>query len=155
MFIHTIRCKTVCLATDGIKPLHPKFKDRKLQHRALKIINGRHGRNTFPAIKAINDKRCAIEVFKFINGLASNLLENYICKQNHTEGSRGNIANLVLSPFRTEAARKTFNCQGTQIYNKIPTALTAETSFLRFKTSYKAFFFIFLFLSSRSLIYSS
>ena len=112
--------------------------DVQLQHRALKIINGRHGRITFPAIKASKDKRCAIEVFKCVHGLAPNLFENYFCKQNHTKGTRGNNANLVVPPIRTEAARKTFFYQGTHIYNKLPTTLKTETYVLRFKTSFKA-----------------
>ena len=92
----------------------------KVQHRALKIINGRHGTITFPAIKSAKDKRCAIEVFKCLNGLAPNLFENYFCKKNHKKGTRGNNARLVVvvvPPIRTEAARKTFYYQGTQIYN--------------------------------------
>ena len=110
-------------------------KIEKLQHRALKIINGRHCRSTFPAVKAIKDKRCAIEVFKCVNGLAPNLFANYFCIQNHTKGNRGNNANLVVPPIITEAARKTFYYQGTQIYNKLPTKLKTDTSILRFKTS--------------------
>ena len=89
-------------------PDSQNLKIEKLQHRALKIINGQHGRITFPAIKAIKDKRCAIEVFRCVHGLAPNLFENYFCKQNHTKGTRGNNANLVVPPIRTEAARKTF-----------------------------------------------
>ena len=119
-------------------PDSQKLKIEKVQHRALKIINGRHGRITFPAIKAIKDKRCAIEVFKCVHGLAPNLFENYFCKQNHTKGTRGNNVNLVVPPIRTEAARKTFFYQGTQIYNKLPTTLKTETSILRFKTSFEA-----------------
>ena len=110
----------------------------QLQHHALKIINGRHDRIALPAIKAIEDKRCAIEVFKCLHGLAPNLFENYFCKQNHKKGTRGNNTNLVVPPIRTEAARKTLFHQGTQIYNKLPTTLKRETSILRFKTSFKA-----------------
>ena len=119
-------------------PDSQNLKIEKLQHRALKIINGRHGRITFPAIKAIKDKRCAIEVLKCVHGLAPNLFENYFCKQNHTIGTRGNNVNLVVPPIRTEAARKIFFYQGTQIYNKLPTTLKTETSILRFKTSFEA-----------------
>ena len=113
-------------------------KIEKLQHHALKIINGWHGRITFPAIKAIKDKCCAIEVFECVHGLTPNLFENYFCKQNHTKGTRGNNVNFVVSPTRTEAARKTFYYQGTLISNKLPTTLKTETSILRFKMSYKA-----------------
>ena len=112
-------------------------KIEKLQHRALKIMNGRHDRITFPTIKAITDKRFSIKVLKCVYRLALNLFGNYSCKQNHTKGTRGNTANLVIPPIRTEAARKTFYYQGTEIYNKLPTKLKTETSILRFKTSYK------------------
>ena len=95
-------------------------KIEKLQHRALKIINGRHGRITFPAIKAIKDKRCAIEVCKCVNGLAPNFFENYFCKQNHTKGTRGNNANFVFRPVRTEAARKTSITKEPRFNNRIP-----------------------------------
>jgi len=101
----------------------------KLQHHALKIINGRHGRITYPAIKAIKDKRCAIEVFKCLNRLAPNLFENYFCKQHHTKGTRGNIASLVVPPIRTEAARKTFYYRGTQIYKQLPKTLKQKQQF--------------------------
>ena len=117
------------------------YKDLSRLNEALKEdlsrLDGRHGRIKFPAIKAIKDKRCVIEVFKCVHGLAPNLFENYFCKQNHTKGTRGNNANLVVPPIRTEAARKTFFYQGTQIYNKLPITLKTETSILRFKTSFK------------------
>ena len=113
-------------------------KIEKSQRRPLKIINGRVGRINFPAIKAIEYKRCANELLKCVLELAPNLFENYFCKQNHTKGTRGNNASLVVPSIRKEAARKTFNYQGTQIYSKLPTTLKTETSILRFKTSCKA-----------------
>ena len=72
------------------------------------------------------------------NGLAPNLFKSYFCNQNHTKGIRGNNANLVVPPLRTEVARKTFYYQGTQIYNKLPITIQTEIPILRFKTSYKA-----------------
>ena len=75
-------------------------------------------------------------MFVCVDGLAPNLLDNYICKQNHTKGTRGNNVNLVVPPIRTEAARKTFYYQGSRIYNKLPTTFKTEAaSILRFKTS--------------------
>ena len=89
-------------------------------------------------IKAIKDKCCAIEVFKCVNRLAPYLFEDYFSKQYQTNGTRGNNVNLVVPPIRTEAARKTFYYQGTQIYNNLPTTLKTEASVVRFKMRYKA-----------------
>ena len=99
-------------------------------------------------------------MFKCVHGLAPNLFEKYFCKQNHTKGTRGNNVNLVVPPIRTEAARKTFFYQGTQIYNKLPTTLETETLFLGLKRALKRCnkipcFFLFFFLLNISLIYSS
>ena len=94
----------------------PKCKDRKTTTSHFKGHKWVTSRITFLAIKDIEDKRCAIEVFKCVNGLASNSSGNYFCKQNYSKGTRGNNADLIVPPIRTEAARKIFCYQGTQIY---------------------------------------
>ena len=54
----------------------------------------------------MKDKRCVIEVFKCINGLAPTVFENYFCEQNHAKGTRGDNESLVVPPIRTEAAER-------------------------------------------------
>ena len=78
-------CSNIDISISGF----PSSKIEKLQHRALKIINGRQGRITFPAIEAIKGKHYAIDMFKCVNGLAPNRFENYYCKQHHTKGTEG------------------------------------------------------------------
>ena len=86
--IYNVMILLIFLYCSNVEISIPDFQNskiEKLQHHTVKIINGRS------------------KVFKCVNGLASNLFENYFCKQNHTKGTRGNNANFAVPSIRTEA----------------------------------------------------
>ena len=115
----------------------------KLQNRATKIINGHNGEISFPSIDLLRNKRCAIEVFKCLHGLAPWMLEKHFIRLDHQKDTRGNKSNLIVPHIRTEMARKTFSYQGVKIYNRLPPELKHENSFMRFKKGCNDFDFSF------------
>ena len=66
----------------GISDSH-KSKLEKLQNRATRIINGHNGKISLPSINHVRNKRCAIEVFKCLNGLAPRMLEKHFKRLDH------------------------------------------------------------------------
>ena len=80
---------------------------------------------TLPTVNHARNKRCLVEVFKYQSGLALQLID-------HKE-TRGNSKNLLLPKVRTEAGRKSFLFQGSNLYNKLPDALTHEQSIMNLK----------------------
>ena len=126
----------------GISDSH-KSKLEKLQNRATRIINGHNGKISLPSINHVRNKRCAIEVFKCLNGLAPRMLEEHFKRLDHQKDTRGNKSNLVVPRIRTETARKAFSYQGVKIYNRLPPELKNESSFVRFKKGCNDFDFNF------------
>ena len=126
----------------GISDSH-KSKLEKLQNRATKIINGHNGKISLPSINHVRNKRCAIEVFKCLNGLAPRIFEKHFKRLDHQKDTRGNKSNLVVPRIRTEAARKAFSYQGVKIYNRLPPEVKNENSFVRFKKGCNDFDFSF------------
>ena len=134
--------KELVITNIGISDSH-KSKLEKLQNRATKIINGHNGKISLPSINHVRNKRCAIEVFKCLNGLAPRIFEKHFKRLDHQKDTRGNRSNLVVPRIRTEAARKAFSYQGVKIYNRLPPELKNENSFVRFKKGCNDFDFSF------------
>ena len=115
-------CNNIVIAA----PRTYKIPIENIQSRAIKIINNQTNITRLPSVNHNRNKRCAIEVFKCLNGLAHRRFNGYFTKLSHSKETRGNNLNLVLPKVRTEAGRKTFAFQGTLIYNKLPTDLKEE-----------------------------
>ena len=71
---------------------------------------------------------CAVEVFKFMNGLALPDFMEYFQPVKHSKATRGNEHNLLLPREKSEAGRGVFAFQGAKIFNKVPKKLKSETS---------------------------
>ena len=52
------------------------------------------------SINHVRNKRCAIEVFKCLNGLAPKVFENHCKRFNHEKETRGNKSSLVVPRIR-------------------------------------------------------
>ena len=113
----------------------------KIEHQ--KIINGHNGEISLPSIDFLQNQRCAIEVFKCLNGLASRKLDNHFKRLDHQKDTRGNKLNFVVPRIRTETARQAFSYQGVEIYNRLPPELKSKNSFARFKKGCNDFDFSF------------
>ena len=66
-------CKNIFIDLSPIK----KQQFEKIQMRCLKIINGKRNSVKLPSIKHIRNKMCAIEVFKYLNGISPPDYEKY------------------------------------------------------------------------------
>ena len=111
-----------------------KSKLEKLQNRAPRIIKGHNGEISLLSINHVRNKRCAIEFFKCLNGLAPRMLEKHFKRLDHRKDTRGNKSNLVVPRIRTETARKAFSYQGVKIYNRLPPGLKMRTQLLDSRT---------------------
>ena len=140
--LHYVKTHGKEVSVLGRKVSH-KSKLEILQNRASKIINGHNGEISLPSIDFLQNQRCAIEVFKCLNGLAPRKLDNHFKRLDHQKDTRGNKLNLVVSRIRTETARQAFSYQGVEIYNRLPPELTSENSFARFKKGCNDFDFSF------------
>ena len=114
-----------------------------IQLRASILINNPSTVNILPNINHQRNKRCAVEVFKCLNGLSPCLFDNYFVKISHSKETRGNNKNLVLPRVRTEAGRKTFAFQGSAIFNRLPAEMKERKSLLQFKNMCDTFDFDF------------
>ena len=94
-----------------------KTQMENIQSRALRIINNNTNLVSLPTVNHTRNKRCALEVFKCLNGLAPRMFQDYFTKISHFKETRGNNTNLVLPKVRTETGRETFAFQGSLIYN--------------------------------------
>ena len=102
------------------------------------IINGkRKSKVKFPRVNHLRNRRCALEVFKCLNGIAPKAFENYFTRRNHKVNTRKNNKSVIIPKVRTETGRKTFSFQGAKIFNSLPNSLQTEKSFLRFKVTSK------------------
>ena len=77
---------------------------------------------------------------KILNKLSSECYEGYFTKFAHGKGTRGDMNKFLLLKVKTEAARKTFQFQGTLEYDNLPNTIRMEESILRFKGQCKEFF---------------
>ena len=114
-----------------------------IQLRASILINNPSTVNILPNINHQRNKRCAVEVFKCLNGLSACLFDNYFVKISHSKETRGNNKNLVLLRVRTEAGWKTFAFQGSAIFNLLPAEMKEQKSLLQFKNMCDTFDFDF------------
>ena len=94
-----------------------KSKLEKLQNRVMKIINGHKGKISLPSRNLVRNKRCALEVFKCLNGPAPRMLEKHLKRLDHQKDTRGKKSNLVFPCIRRETARKAFSYQSVKIDN--------------------------------------
>ena len=86
-----------------------------IQSRALeKLIT-----NQVPSISYVRNKRCALEVFKCLNGLPPCMFPDYFMKTSHSKETHGNNINLVLPRVPTEIGWKAFAFQGSVLYNQL------------------------------------
>ena len=122
-------CSNIFISMSDTK----KREFENIQARALKIINGPKGSVRFPLVQQICKRKCAIDVFKCLTGLAPSPFNDYFIRTHHSKNTRGNHSNLVLPRVKTEFARKSFTFQGAKIFNNLPDELKLETSILRFK----------------------
>ena len=115
-----------------------KLKFEDIQNRAMQIVYGSINSTEWPSINEIRNRNCVHEVFKCLHGLAPMPLQKRFTRVSHSQNTRGNNVNLSLPKVKTEAGRKRFAYQGTNIINKLPNDLKTEQSLLRFKNTCKS-----------------
>ena len=65
-----------------------------IQMRALRIVNGQSNSVQLPTVQQIRNKNSAVDVFKYLNGLAPSVYKDYFTRTCHTKSTRGNNKNL-------------------------------------------------------------
>ena len=85
-------------------------------------------------IKSAGNKKCALEVFKALNGVSPHAFQNYLARVNHRLCTRANTKNVALPKVNSETGRKAFSFQGAKVFNKLTDEMKTETSVLRLKT---------------------
>lgn len=119
------------------------YKDhQRLQHlqdRANCIV---YGRKSYPwrSVKNEMKLRCAVDVFKCLNGLNPENFREYFTRLHHCKITRGNNSLIILPKVRTESGRRSFKYQGAYIYNNLSKSVRDETSLVRFKHCCKDIF---------------
>ena len=86
-----------------------------------------------PSVNHIRNKRCTIEVFKCLSGIAPTAFEAYF-KRNCHEGMNRSV---VVPKVRSENGKKTFMFQGAKAFNMIPNKMQDSQSLLYFKSKCK------------------
>ena len=88
-------------------------------------------------LRTLRDRKIAIQVFKSINNLSLECMNNKFNLISHNIRTRGNNSLLMLPRVRTEAGRKTFAFYGAHIFNRLPKELRNEGSLFIFKRKIK------------------
>ena len=96
-----------------------------------------------PSVNYIRSKRCTIEVFKCLGGIAPTAFQGYF-KWNCHNGmnNRGNNKSAVIPKAKSENGKTTFIFQGVKVFN-IPSEIQDSRSLLSFKSRCKDFDFDF------------
>ena len=86
-------------------------------------------------VNYVRNKRCTIEVFKCLSGIAPTAFEGYF-KRNCSKGmnTRGNNKSVVMPKVKSENGKKTFMFQGAKVFNMIPNDMHDSQSLLSFKS---------------------
>ena len=114
-----------------------------IQKRALKVINGNRHSVKLEKVSSIQNKICALEVFKTLNGASPHAFQNYFVRVNHSQCTRANAKNVVLPKARSKAGKMTFSFQGAKVFNRLNNEMKTETSILQLKTLCRNFNFDF------------
>ena len=84
------------------------------------------------------NKRCTIEVFKCLSGLAPTAFEGYFRRNSYSGmNTRGINKHLVVPRIKTESGKKIFMFQGAKVLNKIITKIQDNQSLLCLKSECK------------------
>ena len=72
--------------------------------------------------------------FKCLNGTVLFFFKNYFDKRSGHYQTRSHCQDLVLSPVRTEIAKRSFYYTGAKYFNEFPTSIRNSKSYVTFKT---------------------
>ena len=134
-------CSSIFVGMPALK----KQKFENIQQKVLSIINGKSKNYIqLPSVKYIRNKRCTIEVFKCLSGIAPTAFEGHF-KRNCHKGmnTRGNNKSVDIPKVKSENGMKAFMLHGAKVFDMIPSEIQDSQSLLSFKSRCKDFDFNF------------
>ena len=84
-------------------------------------------------VSSIQNKMCALEVFKTLNGVSPHAFQNYFTRVNHSQCTRANAKNIVLPKDKSVAEKEACPFQGAKVFNKLTDEMKNESSIMKFK----------------------